>query len=38
MLAILGRYISECLDRRGITEEEIQKDFDTYRRQRRARE
>ncbi len=32
---ILGQQISELLEARGVTEEEIQRDFDAYRRRRR---
>lgn len=35
LLSLLGRHISESLEARGITEEEIQGDFDAYRRRRR---
>lgn len=35
LLSLLGRHISESLEARGITEEEIQKDFDAHRRRRR---
>lgn len=35
LLSLLGRHISESLEGQGITEEEIQKDFDDFRRHRR---
>lgn len=35
LLSLLGRHISESLEARGITEEEIQEDFDAHRRRRR---
>lgn len=35
LLSLLGRHISESLEAQGITEEEIQEDFDAHRRRRR---
>lgn len=35
LISLLGRHISESLEARGITEEEIQEDFDAHRRRRR---
>lgn len=32
LLSLLGRHISESLEAQGITEEEIQEDFDAHRR------
>jgi len=32
---VLGAHLSDFLDARGVTEEEIQRDFDAYRRSRR---
>lgn len=35
LAAVLGRHLAQLLERRGVTEEEIQADFDAHRRRSR---
>lgn len=35
LAAVLGRYLSRSLELKGVTEQEIDEDFDAYRRRRR---